>query len=433
MEKISYNRDLPVEGGWDVIVCGSGPAGICAAVSAARQGEKTLLLERYGALGGNLTLGNVTTVMGDISSGGLSKEIDSLLNSPDSGTGIDRESAKLRLTRLVSDAGVAFRLQAPVIDVIHDEKMIRGLVVQTPEGPVCLQGKVYVDATGDGYVAAMAGAEVMYGRDGDGLVQPVSMMYTIDGINPENTLTCCHEEHTTVMKNGVEYLQLCKDAEREGRLPRNVSIVRLYHTNVPGERLVNATQFNGCRTLKAEDIAQAETVLQQQLVQVNEFLRREVPGFEHLRVRASADTLGIRESRRIRGLYELTAEDLIAGRRFDDAVVNGANFCIDIHNPSGGGQAEMEGCPHQAQPYDIPMRALQPSGVENLVLSGRCISGSHRAHASYRVMNIAMAIGQAAGCMASEAADRRCRVSELEPQAVRQRLVRQGCTLRGEN
>lgn len=433
MEKISYNRDLPVEGGWDVIVCGSGPAGICAAVSAARQGEKTLLLERYGALGGNLTLGNVTTVMGDISSGGLSKEIDSLLNSPDSGTGIDRESAKLRLTRLVSDAGVAFRLQAPVIDVIHDEKMIRGLVVQTPEGPVCLQGKVYVDATGDGYVAAMAGAEVMYGRDGDGLVQPVSMMYTIDGIDPENTLTCCHEEHTTVMKNGVEYLQLCKDAEREGRLPKNVSIVRLYHTNVPGERLVNATQFNGCRTLNAEDIAQAETVLQQQLVQVNEFLRREVPGFEHIRVRSSADTLGIRESRRIRGLYELTAEDLIAGRRFDDAVVNGANFSIDIHNPSGGGQSETEGCPHRAQPYDIPMRALQPSGIENLVLSGRCISGSHRAHASYRVMNIAMAIGQAAGCMASEAADRRCRVSELEPQAVRQRLIRQGCTLRGEN
>ena len=433
MEKISYNRDLPVEGGWDVIVCGSGPAGICAAVSASRQGEKTLLLERYGALGGNLTLGNVTTVMGDISSGGLSKEIDSLLNSPDSGTGIDRESAKLRLTSLVSDAGVAFRLQAPVIDVIHDEKMIRGLVVQTPEGPVCLQGKVYVDATGDGYVAAMAGAEVMYGRDGDGLVQPVSMMYTIDGIDPENTLTCCHEEHTTVMKNGVEYLQLCKDAEREGRLPKNVSIVRLYHTNVPGERLVNATQFNGCRTLKAEDIAQAETVLQQQLVQVNEFLRREVPGFEHIRVRASADTLGIRESRRIRGLYELTAEDLIAGRHFDDAVVNGANFSIDIHNPSGGGQSETEGCPHRAQPYDIPMRALQPSGIENLVLSGRCISGSHRAHASYRVMNIAMAIGQAAGCMASEAADRRCRVSELEPQAVRQRLIRQGCTLRGEN
>ena len=86
------------------------------------------------------------------------------------------------------------------------KKMIRGLVVQTPEGPVCLQGKVYVDATGDGYVAAMAGAEVMYGRDGDGLVQPVSMMYTIDGIDPENTLTCCHEEHTTVMENGVEYL-----------------------------------------------------------------------------------------------------------------------------------------------------------------------------------------------------------------------------------
>lgn len=433
MEKISYNRSLPVESGWDVIVCGSGPAGICAAVSAARQGEKTLLLERYGVLGGNLTLGNVTTIMGDITSGGLSKEIDRLLSSPDTATGIDRENAKLLLTKLVSDAGVQFRLQAPVTDVIQEGNAIRGLVVQSPEGPVCLQGKVYVDATGDGYVAAMAGAEVMYGRDGDGLVQPVSMMYTIDGIDPENTLTCCHEEHTTVMKNGVEYLQLCKDAEREGRLPKNVSIVRLYHTNLPGERLVNATQFNGCRTLNAEDIAQAETVLHQQLEQVNEFLRKEVPGFEHIRVRASADTLGVRESRRIRGLYELKAEDLLCGRHFDDAVVNGANFAIDIHNPSGGGQSETEGCPHQAQPYDIPMRALQPQGLENLVLAGRCISGSHRAHASYRVMNIAMAIGQAAGCMASEAADRNCPVSELEPQAVRERLIRQGCTLRSEN
>ena len=432
MKQMSYSRSLAVEDGWDVIVCGSGPSGICAAVSAARQGQKTLLLERYGALGGNLTLGNVTTIMGDIASGGLSGEIDRLLHSPDTATGIDREKAKLRLTRLISDAGVQFRLQTPVTDVIREGKEIRGFVVLTPEGPACLKGKVYVDATGDGYVAAMAGAEVMYGRDGDGLVQPVSMMYTIDGVDPQNTLTCCHEEHTTVMENGVEYLALCKEAERAGRLPKNVSIVRLYHTNVPGERLVNATQYNGCHPLKATEIAQAETILQQQLEQVNDFLRREVPGFEHIRVRASADTLGIRESRRIRGLYELKAEDLLRGRQFEDAVVNGANFAIGIHKPSGGGQSETEGCPHQAQPYDIPMRALQPLGLDNLVLAGRCISGSHRAHASYRVMNIAMAVGQAAGCMASEAAEQQCKVSELSAEAVRRRLTDQGCTLRGK-
>ena len=96
MKQMSYSRSLAVEDGWDVIVCGSGPSGICAAVSAARQGQKTLLLERYGALGGNLTLGNVTTIMGDIASGGLSGEIDRLLHSPDTATGIDREKAKLR-------------------------------------------------------------------------------------------------------------------------------------------------------------------------------------------------------------------------------------------------------------------------------------------------------------------------------------------------
>jgi hypothetical protein len=165
------------------------------------------------------------------------------------------------------------------------------------------------------------------------------------------------------------------------------------------------------------------------MTMVNDFLRSEVPGFANIRVRVSASTLGVRESRRIRGRYVLQAEDLLLGRRFEDVVVHRADFCIDIHNPTGGGQAETAGLPHKAQPYDIPMRTLQPLKVENLLLAGRCISGTHRAHASYRVMNIAMAIGQAAGTMAAVSIREGCAVSALEYAPVKAALEAQGCVL----
>ena len=275
----------------------------------------------------------------------------------------------------------------------------------------------------------MAGCEVMVGRDGAGLVQPSSLMYTIDGIDPASTLTCCHEEHYTAFPDGREYLAMCKQAAAEGRLPANVTIVRLYKTGRKGERLVNATQMNGVNILIDGDAEKSEVELRRQMTMVNDFLCSEVPGFANIRVRVSASTLGVRESRRIRGRYVLQAEDLLLGRRFEDVVVHRADFCIDIHNPTGGGQAETDGLPHKAQPYDIPMRALQPLHVENLLLAGRCISGTHRAHASYRVMNIAMAIGQAAGAMAAVCIREGRAVSALEYAPVKAALEAQGCVL----
>ena len=397
-----YCRDVSVHSDWDVIVCGAGPSGIAAAVTASRLGMKVMLLERYGAVGGCLTLGNVTTMMGEVAPGTMWDELGGLLSSMNAETGIDNERAKGLLIDLLAKENVAFRLQSPVVDAYVVEGEIRGVYVLTQNGIVLMKAKRVIDATGDGYVAAMAGCEVMVGRDGDGLVQPSSLMYTIEGMDENSALVCRHEEDYTVFPDGREYLSICKKAAIEGQLPANVTIVRLYRTGRKGERLVNATQMNGFNILTDGDIEKAEIELRRQMEMVNRFLQEEVPGCEKIHVRVSASTLGVRESRRIRGKYLLEAEDLIAGRRFEDVVVHRANFAIDIHNPTGGGQSETEGCPHQAQPYDIPMRALQPINTDNLVLSGRDISGSHRAHASYRVMNIAIAIGQAAGTMAAE-------------------------------
>lgn len=367
---MKYSREVPLHSEWDVIVCGAGPSGIAAAVTAERLGMRVMLLERYGSVGGCLTLGNVSTIMGSVAPGTIRDEMAGMLRSRDVSTGIDCDQAKGALIEWLAQEDVTFRLQTPVVDAL------------TQQGIALIRGRVVIDATGDGFVSAMAGTQVMVGRDGDGLVQPSSIMYTIDGVDPDCTLVCNHEEHYTTFPDGREYLALCHQAARDGRLPPSVSIVRLYATGVPGERLVNATQANGVCVLNDGDTERAEIDLRRQIRQVNDFLRTEVPGFAGIRLRTSASTLGVRESRRIAGCYQLCAEDLLSGRRFEDVVVHNANFPIDIHNPSGGGQAETEGCPHQAQPYDIPMRALQPLDVEGLVLCGRCISGSHRAHAS---------------------------------------------------
>jgi Pyruvate/2-oxoglutarate dehydrogenase complex, dihydrolipoamide dehydrogenase (E3) component, and related enzymes len=426
---MKYEKQLPVRDGWDIIVCGAGPSGIAAAVSAARLGMRVLLLERYGVVGGCLTLGNVSTIMGRVSKGSIRDELALLLNSPDAATAIDTEAAKGLLTALLHKENITLRLQTPIVDAYMEAGIIKGVIALTQEGLACFTASRIIDATGDGYVAAMAGAQVMVGRDEDGLVQPSSLMYTIEGIDPKNTLVCNHEEHYTVLSNGKEYLATCEKAAAEGLLPSNITIVRLYKTDTPGERLVNATQANGVNVLTEGDTEKAEVLLRQQIDTVNHFLRSEIPGFEKIRTRVSASTLGVRESRRIRGKYLLSAEDCLVGRRFTDCVVHNADFVIDIHNPTGGGQAETDGCPHKAIPYDIPMRSLQPLDVENLILCGRCISGSHRAHASYRVMNIMMAVGQAAGTMAAVSVKTAIPVSELPYEAVKTALEAQGCTL----
>jgi len=162
---MQYSKQIPVEGQWDVLVCGAGPTGIAAAVTAARQGKSVMVLERYGALGGNLTLGNVSPIMGGVAPGTISCEIGQLLKAPDGGTGIDPERAKGQLTALLHREGVSFRLQTPVFDVIKEGNAVKGVVAVTQQGATAMLASRVIDCTGDGLVAAMAGAEVMYGRE----------------------------------------------------------------------------------------------------------------------------------------------------------------------------------------------------------------------------------------------------------------------------
>lgn len=414
---------------YDVVVAGAGPAGIAAALEASRSGAKTALIERYGCVGGNLTQGYVGPILGGICQGTIGEEIEDAICAQ-RGICPDFEKAKTELITKLYEAGVDVFLQTVVTGVRKSGHHIDSVQVFGKFGTMEFGADVFIDATGDGDVSVLAGCPWEFGREGDRLVQPVTLMFVIDGVDPNQTLLCGHEEHYTDLGDGREYLDLCHKACRNGELPENVNIVRLYKTEWPTARMVNATQENYINPLDPASVYKAEVSLRNQIGKIVAFLKNNIPGFENISIKGSASTLGVRESRRIIGKYILTEEDLMAGRTFPDGVVHMANFSLDIHNPAGPGQSvHEEKCPPSPKPYDIPFSAMCPLGCSNLITAGRCISGTHVAHSSYRVMRICMAMGQAAGAAASIMSHDKLTTDTIDPGQIRQHLVNRGVKL----
>jgi hypothetical protein len=416
---------------YDVVIAGAGPAGICAALEAARSGAKTAIIERYGCVGGNLTLGHVGPILGGCCPGAMSEEIEAAVVSNRSLVP-DFERAKIVLPRMLEEAGVDVYLQTVVTDAEKEGETLKTVYAVGKFGKLAFEADVFIDATGDGDLAVACGCPWEIGREGDGLVQPVSLMFVIDGVDPHQHLLCGHEEDYTDLGDGREYLDLCHKACRSGELPENVNIVRLYPTERETERMVNATQENFIDPLDAAAVFRAECALCGQMGKIVDFLRRNIPGFEHVRIKSSSATLGVRESRRIMGRYVLTKEDLMEGRSYPDSVVHHAGFCLDIHNPAGPGQSEHEERrPSEPKPYDIPFSAMCPLGCQNLITAGRCISGTHVAHSSYRVMHICMAMGQAAGAAAAIMSRTGTTTDTVSVPRIREHLVARGVLLGG--
>lgn len=423
----------------DVLVVGGGPAGVCAAVSAARTGAKTVLLERTGVLGGMMTTGLVQPLLGSCASYTMYQEVCGLLmqghdptqcRTTRNGTEIpiDPEEAKLRLLKLALDSGVQVHLQTAVAEVLMQEDTVVGVLAADGMGLNEYRAAVAVDASGDGFVAWRAGVPYEVGRAEDGMCQPATIEFTLAGVSEYEAITCFGGSDPVQLSDGTPYVQLCKEASERGELPENVQIVRVHPTWRIGERQVNATQKNGGNLFDAAELAKADLELRMQISKIVFFLRKHVPGYAHCYVKASANMVGVRESRRFEGLYRLTDADVEEGRHFDDAVVHNAWFLIDIHNPAGGGQAE--GHSRMARPYDIPIRCLIPQKVNGLLLSGRNISGTHRAHASYRVMGIAMAVGQAAGTAAALCVREKICPAALDVRLVQRELEAAGAVLK---
>ena len=431
METINYNKPVEVTGRYDVIVAGAGPAGICAAVAAARNGAKVALIERYGVVGGNLTTGYVGPVLGMVGKGTMRDEIVEILEIPENdmigetGKAHDFEKAKLTLSEFVNHPNIDVYLQSSVYDVVKEEDQVTGVILATNEGRMALLAPVTIDCTGDAVVSTLAGAHIEKGRE-DGLMQPVTLEFTIDNVDESCAVTCIGDVDNVEM-NGERFLDFCKRCADEGKLPAHLAAVRLHPTVRKGQRQVNTTQANKVDITKVREIFPADLELRRQIALLMDFFHENLPGYENCKCIGSGTTTGVRETRRVMGDYVLTAEDMVEGKCFDDVAVHEAEFIVDIHNPAGAGQAEDK--IQYVIPYDIPYRCFLPKGVEGLLVAGRCISGTHRAHASYRVMSICMAMGEAAGTAAALCAKERKTPRELPVKELQKALTDKGVEL----
>src|SRR5258708_673023 len=443
----------------DVLVVGGGPAGLGAAVGAAQAGARVVLAERYGFVGGNATAALVMPLMSlhtahptkekkgattllptdhgpgeAIIAGALKTLLEKLVKAggaiePSLATGyvvpFDPEWFKLIALEMLDEAGVQFLFHAFASGVLGGAERVEGAVFETKSGPLAIRARVTIDCTGDGDVAVQAGAPSEVGR-ADGLVQPMTLMFRVVEFQRSN-----FEAYVTQNPKqwrGVHGLwDLVREATQAGelRLPREG--ILFFATPHEEEGSVNSTRVTRLLGTDVWDLSFAEGASRKQMRQIAQFLRRYVPGFEQSYVAQSGVQVGVRETRRVLGDYQLTVDDVLSARKFDDAIARGA-YPVDIHNPAGTGTVLKRLPPGEA--YDIPLRCLMPRSAEGLVVAGRCISGTHEAHSSYRVMPIVMATGQAAGVCGALAARRGVMPREVAVEQIQRELVRQGASLR---
>lgn len=448
----------------DVLVVGGGPSGFAAAVGAADAGADVVLVERYGFLGGNATVALVMPLMSfhnehkqaaftesgedarllptdhgegePVVAGVLWQLLDRLTGrggclppSPKTGYTVpfDPELFKLSLLEMMDESGVRMLFHAFASGALPlDDGSGWRVVFETKSGPVVIDAGVVVDGTGDGDVATACGAPYEIGRPEDGLAQPMTLMFRVaDFARPDFAdYVRAHPDQW----RGVHGLwDLIEEARADGelRLPRED--ILFFATPHPREVAVNSTRVNRVLGTSVWDLTRAEYTARRQLAQIDRFLRTRVPGFEESYVVQSGTHIGVRESRRVLGDYQLTGHDILAARSFPDVVAHGA-YPVDIHNPRGSGTV-LKRVPRGSF-YDIPLRCLVPRDTERLLVAGRCISGTHVAHSSYRVMPIAMATGQAAGVCAALTVRHGRGPRGLPYRLVQRELLRQGARLR---
>jgi hypothetical protein len=450
------SRPVPVVHECDVLVIGAGPAGIGAAVAAARSGAKTLLVERYGFVGGNLTAAMVNPMFtfhdihGEQVIRGIAGEVvDRLVKltaSPGhvtdltfdnaSMTPFDPEGMKLLLFDMAEEAGVELLLHSVFSDAVAVDGRVQHVIVENKSGRQAIRPKFVIDCSADADVVARVGAPFVKGRESDGALQPVTLFYRIGGID-YTVVRRWMKDNRARMKDAptdveidssstLAFLglsELVKDAMASGEYPKDAAPrILMYQLPRDGQIAVNCTRLQGIDGTRADDLTRAEVLTRRQAWQIHKFLQKHVGGFENSYIVDTGVQVGVRETRRIVGDYTMVEDDVLNSRAFPDGIACGT-FAIDIHPPDGKQQI-FTGSGRAV--YEIPYRSLLPQGLDNLLVAGRCISATHTAFGSIRVMATAMGIGQGAGTAAAFAVRDNITSREVDVDEVRRELLRQG-------
>jgi len=450
-------RQIPVTYEADVVVCGGGPGGFPAAIAAARHGAKTVLIERYGFLGGLASAGLVAPILGHTASDsdrpiveGILREMTERMHAlggaptweetlPTWGISFDAEALKIVLDEMCQEVGVEVLFHTQIVDAIQEGDKISAVVVENKSGRQAIAGRIFVDSTGDADIAHMVGATTTHGRGFDGMGESMGSFFHLSGYS-EMT----QERRAEVMKQ-IEHEM--EDGRfhfyNPGFLGSNT-----YHRD--DHASANMTRFSG-NSDSAEDMTRGEMSVRRDVWELVRYLRANVPEFSDCYVQQTSPQVGPRESRQIVGPYALTGEDVHAGNKFDDGIARGS-WWIDIHCPLGNTWPvhlcvvecpQQASCPYWAAKheqmwskddlkppqddwYDIPYRSLLSVDVRNLLSSGRCISATHEGMAGARVMGTCIAIGQAAGTAAALASQRNVALSDVNVALLQETLRQDG-------
>ncbi|MBQ9779089.1 MAG: FAD-dependent oxidoreductase [Clostridia bacterium] len=412
---------------YDLIVVGGGLSGVAAAAAGARDGLKTLLIEKNGSLGGAMTNNLVypfmkfmTPVNGEIKilCAGLFTEMREREQKYDTSGTIMKfrpEYFKLVLDDMLCDYGVDVLFHAQVYALETKERALKSVRVVTNAGEMEFSADYFVDATGDGNLFTMAGCAYQLGRESDGLCQPMTTCFRMCGVDID------------LFKEEKPQLQeLYKAARERGEIKNPRENILTFSGIGEGVLHLNTTRVVKVDPTDAFGVSRAEIEARRQVHEIVDFLKKNSRAFEHATLISIAAEIGVRESRKLCGEYVLTAEDLLAQTMFEDAVVL-ANYNIDIHNPAGTGTDI-----HYFQDgeyYSIPYRSLLPREYDNLLVAGRCISATHEAQAAVRVMPICACMGEAAGVAIALAKKTGTNTHTVDVAKLRSILRKYGATL----
>ncbi len=414
---------------YDMIVVGGGLTGVAAAVAAAREGLSVLLIERDGCLGGAMANGLVYPFMKYwlkqedeqeriYLSRGLFSEMRARLAAyapTENDQYFNTEYFKILLDDMVTEAGVSLLFHATVIDTVTEGRQVKAVRVATKSGILEIAADYIIDASGDGDVMALAGCDFQLGRDADGFCQPMTSCFRV-----------ANADVKAFLAERPRLQELWREAQKTGEITNPRENILVFTGIGDGILHFNTTRVVKHNPTDAFAVSEAEVMARKQIAELMAFLKKNSPACKDAILISSAWHIGVRESRKLRGVHILTAEELKTRVHFPDTIAI-ANYSIDIHSPTGTG-TELYYF-KAGEYYEIPYRSLLPREYDNLLVAGRCISATHEAQSAIRIMPICANMGEAAGLAVAQAHTRKISTHEIDISALQKALCENGAVL----